>query len=77
MVEGRGVGSAEAGAVLLCRAASSRLMLRSTRGLVSLTRKYKMSAPFEGSLSRARDPLHLHVVCSSFHRLGSHFRLLN
>lgn len=65
MVEGRGVESAEAGAVLLCRAASPRLMLRSTRGLVSPKRKYKMSAAFECSFSRARDLLHLRVVCSS------------
>lgn len=46
MVEGRGVGSAEAGAALLCRAASPRLLLRSTRGLTSLKRKYKMSTFF-------------------------------
>lgn len=48
MVEERGVGSAEAGAALLCRAASPRLLLRSTRGLTSLKRKYKMSTFFLG-----------------------------
>lgn len=68
MVEERGVGSAEAGAALLCRAASPRLLLRSTRGLTSLKRKYKMSTFFWGggcSFSRTRGLLHLHVVCST------------
>lgn len=59
IVEGRGVGNAEAGAVLLCGAASPRLMLRSTRGLTSLKGKYEMNASLEGSFSRTRGPHHL------------------
>lgn len=60
-MEGREVGSAEAGAALLCRAASPGVVLLSARGLISFKRKYKMSTSFEVSFSRTRSLLHLWV----------------
>lgn len=67
-MEGRGGGgSAEAGAALLCGAASPSVVLLSARGLISFKRKYKMSTSFEDSISRTRGLLHLCVCLRVFH----------